>query len=666
MNPFCEGTKINLRLDILAKGYSRSELSQAFYGLMAEPRQGKLLLECASFDEIDQEYNPGDDRLETEELILEAVTVRAFSRTAQTMAALQRVLNKVMADKGLTVGDAVIGKPKKTGLFASVTVQFPISDGQALSIIFHSPDNNKMKIMPDDVIIAFRWLLNKRDITVAVSPEGEKDVSLDEVGKRVSQLVEKNSQRFQAQQKALIEGKKALEDLKATVGGKQDENSALMNALADKQGADKVLTGKIEGAKTLLSQTVNYNDQLQAQIDAMKAQEASNAGKPKGEEGTETKEQIQAKEDEAQLAKIVSSFSDELVGRGFALGGDDNVYSLSLGTETLKAQIKQYDNIGYSVIAGTELDGKDFGNSKSLDTLEKTIIPKAFAWIDKKLAGMKKGSNEEETYTKAYQLFEDTLAAMGFESRGQFKYHIGLIGSRNGKPALEEVSSDFFVNEESGKVVVNADKSTFTAQSKATASNAFDKAITVLQERLKDRTTVDQWTAQYQATVNTFKVGDEYKVSRRTVSPSFEIDSYMEGFKVINVNSIEHGGSQLPAIQLDSDNSSMNIRYDQLQEYLDAKILVPVIDGIGGVELDPKANPDPEIVDPEMGGAPSAVQALNDILAGKYTASQEISDKLDEAAGELEAAGQMEAQDGLLNSAADYLTEILKKEAGGA
>ena len=177
--------------------------------------------------------------------------------------------------------------------------------------------------------------------------------------------------------------------------------------------------------------------------------------------------------------------------------------------------------------------------------------------------------------------------------------------------------------------------------------------------------TVEQWTAQYQATVDTFKVGDEYKISRRTVSPSFEIDSYIEGYKVTNVNSAEHGGSILPAIQFDSENSSINIRYDQLQEYLDTKILVPVVDSSGGAELDPKANPDPEVVDPEKGTVPAAISTLNDILAGKYATSAEIDKKLDEAAGELEAAGQMEAQDALLNSVADYLTEVLKKEAAG-
>jgi hypothetical protein len=394
MNPFCEGTRIKLGLDVLAKGYNRAELSQAFYGLIAETRQGKLLLECASFEEVDEEYNPDDgnsDRQGTEELIFEAVTVRAFSRTAQTMAALQRVLNKVMADKGMTVGDAVIGKPKKTGLFASVTVQFPISDGQTLSIIFHSPDNNKMKIMPDDVIIAFRWLLNKRDITVAVSPEGEKDVSLDEVGKRVSQLVEKNSQRFQTQQKTLVEGKKALEDLKTTVTGKQDENNALMNALADKQGADKLLTGKIEGAKKQLEQTVNYNDQLQAQIDALAAQRAANAGKAKGEE-QKTPEQVQAEQDQAAFETKKTSFESELTGRGFE--PKEAAFTLDVGSSNLFVNLNKEAGayqIGaryYANLSSDNPEQKVF-KSATLVGLDKQIA-EALKWIDGKLTAMKK------------------------------------------------------------------------------------------------------------------------------------------------------------------------------------------------------------------------------------------------------------------------------------
>lgn len=531
MNPFCDGTRIKLGLDVLAKGFNRGELSQAFYGLIAETRQGKLLLECASFEEIDEEYNPGDDRLETEEMVLEAVTVRSFSRTSQTMAALQRVLNKAMTDKGLTVGDAVVGKPKKTGLFASVTVQFPISDGQTLSIIFHSPDNNKMKIMPDDVIIAFRWLLNKRDITVAVSPEGEKDVSLDEVGKRVSQLVEKNSQRFQTQQKALVEGKKALEELKATVGSKQDENAALMNALAEQQKAEKVLADKIEGAKKLLGQTVSYNDQLQAQLDAMKAQQAANAGKAEGEDTSETR-------------------LDAIISQKFAGVSDAKLRSAA---NTKKNNDDELYEIDRRARVQAEQDQA--------------------AFEDKKAA------------------FESELTGRGFEALPSGGFNVALATDKEITANMMDFADGFHI-------------ATRSLIGKDVQEKSFDSAtLAGLDKQIADAL---KW-----------------------------IDGKLSKMKKPELETIE-------VVNPDTAGS-----------------------GTKGIEMDPNANPDPEVINNPVPEVLPAVQALNDILAGKYATSQEISDKLDEAAGELEAAGQMEAQDALLNSVADYLTEILKKEAGG-
>lgn len=610
MNPFCEGTRITLRLDILSKGYNRSELSQAFYGLMAEPRQGKLLLECASFDEIDQEYNPGDDdqnsdRIGTEELILEAVTVRAFSRTAQTMAALQRVLNKVMADKGLTVGDAVIGNPKKTGLFASVTVQFPISDGQTLSIIFHSPDNNKMQIMPDDVIIAFRWLLNKRDITVAVSPEGEKDVSLDEVGKRVSQLVEKNSQRFQTQQKALVEGKKALEDLKANVTIKQDENSTLMNALADKQGADKVLTGKIEGAKTLLSQTVNYNDQLQAQIDSLAAQQAANAGKAKGE-GEKTPDQIQAEQDQAAFEDKKAAFESELTGRGFVSSPEYNGLTFESNGKKMMTQFNAAEPGGYEVRVSTDEKAEDGTglvkqfSSATLAGLDKQIAD-ALKWIDGKLGEMKKKEG-------------DAMA------REQF---------------IAAANSDEVVTMSEDEYTAAVKKYKLGESIPGPVESIYAWAV---RNRLEKSGITDP-----QALMQKFL--DLYGVATN------DAQSYV---RIGLGYSVEGLPQYKDSPDLQAIRNNVTNKYDTVKD---------IIANIAANQL---GGPQPVVtVNLEDNQESPAVQALNDILSGRFASSQEISDALDQAAGELEAAGLMEAQDSLLNSVADYLTEVLKKEAGG-
>lgn len=81
------------------------------------------------------------------------------------MAAVVRTLNKHLSESEIKALPPIVGKPRKTGGFAYVTVQLPFSDGQVVSVIFHSPEGDRKRITEQDRIIAFRWLLNKRDIT---------------------------------------------------------------------------------------------------------------------------------------------------------------------------------------------------------------------------------------------------------------------------------------------------------------------------------------------------------------------------------------------------------------------------------------------------------------------------------------------------------------------
>lgn len=427
-NPFECGKKLKTGFDYFAKGFCKNELVDAHYRLVADRRQAQLLLECASFDDIDDFYNPGEyddesDRLSTvtENMVLEAVRVKSFARTAQTMAALQRVLNKHLAatgklvnDEPMFAGDAIIGKPKKSGLFASVTVQFPINDGQTLSIIFHSPDNNKMKITAADEIIAFRWLLNKRDITSAVAPDSAeegtlpgmtaaKDVSLEEVGIRCAQLIAKNSDRFQSQQKLVIEAKQALAEVKGQVEQLQGKNAELQDNLAAQQNDADKTDAQIKATQKQLDAQVLYNEELRAKLDALKATGAGNAGKEHGEDTTGGVDKAAADADLFEEKK--AAFAGELTGRGFEIIQTKQTGWLFEATyqadpkNSIIAYIQRVSNDGnYDVIAATELDKntQDRGmfTSKTLSGLDAQIT-KALAWIDKKLGDMKKVEPEK-------------------------------------------------------------------------------------------------------------------------------------------------------------------------------------------------------------------------------------------------------------------------------
>jgi len=407
-NPFECGQKLKTGFDYFAKGFSKNELVDVFYHLISDRRQGQLLVESAEFCDVDTMYNPGEeiddssDRLSTSEvMILEAVRVRQFAQTAKTMAALQRVLNKKLESLGdITAGEAIIGKPKKTGLFASVTVQFPLSDGQTLSIIFHSPEGNKMKITASDEILAFRWLLNKRDITVAVAPDSAeegnlpglpaagKDVSLEDVGMRCAQLISKNSARFAAKSAELVAAKKLKEELSAQADQLQASNGQLQQDLTVKVYEDEQAAAQINATQKQLENQINFNAELRAKLEGLKATGAGNTGKADGEDTTGGVDKEAA--DAALFEEKKAAFEGELTGRGFVPYADD-VYSIAAGTETIKAKFSSYTNIGYGVVVGTDTDAPKLVPSKTLAGLDKQIA-KALAWIDKKLGEAKKAA----------------------------------------------------------------------------------------------------------------------------------------------------------------------------------------------------------------------------------------------------------------------------------
>ena len=400
MNPLTEGRRIALGYDYFAKGFTGPQLSEAYYRLIAERRQERMLFETATMAEIDEIYNSGEeyeenDRLTTDEMITEAVRVRKYSRTDTTMAALVRVLNGHLQDGEIDALVPIIGKPKKSGLFATVTVQIPFSDGQVVSIIFHSPDNNKMKITADDEIIAFRWLLNKRDITQVVSPESDAEVSLQEIGKRLGQLVGKNSARFQATQKDIVAQKKQMEELKAGAEGAATQHADMMHVLQAEVDAAEMAEKKIESLKVQIDKQEAYNEDLQAKIDALKAKRAANDGKAVGGETPKTEAEMKAEQERAAYEEKQAAFNQELAGRGFEKIG----LSYTLTSRmidgiaekdffSIKAGMYQSGLDGYDVFvtvnANVKTPEKRY-NSKTLAGTDKQAA-KALAYIDNKIA----------------------------------------------------------------------------------------------------------------------------------------------------------------------------------------------------------------------------------------------------------------------------------------
>ena len=313
MNPIEDGIFIKTGADPLATGFQEEQLQDAYYRLTADAEQERLILESANFDEIDCEYGEGEV---VPDQILEAIRVRRFSQTESRMKALARVFGRNLPEH-IEVGDPVVGKPRRSGLFATVTVRFPLSDGQSVSIVFHSPEGSRTKIQADEEIVAFRFLLNKRDITQAVSPEHGKDISLSEIGKRISQIVEKNSGKFQANRARAEKLKKDLEALKKEVAEAEEQSARLNQEQADLQETGEDLDLKIQTLEERLALLKGQNDGLREQIEELKKRkvEAEEYEKARREHNKAAEESSRLAEVGRQAVPGVRSQDAEQAGR---------------------------------------------------------------------------------------------------------------------------------------------------------------------------------------------------------------------------------------------------------------------------------------------------------------------------------------------------------------
>ena len=76
------------------------------------------------------------------------------------------------------------------------TVLFKLNDGQTITIFFNNPDANPRKLKPTDLLVSWRWLLNRKDVTIVVAPERGQDLDVNIVAQRIMGLAEKNSAAF--------------------------------------------------------------------------------------------------------------------------------------------------------------------------------------------------------------------------------------------------------------------------------------------------------------------------------------------------------------------------------------------------------------------------------------------------------------------------------------
>jgi hypothetical protein len=135
-----------------------------------------------------------------------------------------------------------ITPPFKQRGTVNVAVIFELSDGQTITIFFHNPDTTPQRLAPTDELISWKWLLNKKDVTIVVAPERGKDLNVREVARRILRLAAKNSAAFQRANARRAERLQEVQKLK-------DEISGLEKALFSAEFTIATLELELEEAK---------------------------------------------------------------------------------------------------------------------------------------------------------------------------------------------------------------------------------------------------------------------------------------------------------------------------------------------------------------------------------------------------------------------------------
>ena len=162
-----------------------TNLIQALYEMRCEDGDNPLLLDAVTVEDI---IDDADETVSMDAL------VTPFSKLERRMTVMQNVMNRTGTD--VRVLAMQVTPPFKNRGVTNVATIFELSDGQTISVFFHNPDTTPNRLAPTDEMISWKWLLNKKDVTIAVAPEQGKDLNVHEVARRLMRLADRNSAAF--------------------------------------------------------------------------------------------------------------------------------------------------------------------------------------------------------------------------------------------------------------------------------------------------------------------------------------------------------------------------------------------------------------------------------------------------------------------------------------
>ena len=268
------------------------DLSDLIYRLRREDGDG-LMLDAVTVDDI-MEVSEGEEALD-------ALVVQ-YNKAERKSEQLLRIMESVGGDVKPT--SVQVTQPFKQRGTTNVVFLYELSDGQTVSIWMHNPDSTPNKILPQDELVSWRWMLNKKDITLLVAPERGVDINVREAARRIMKLAQQNSARFAKANTARAERMQNIGGMKGAVAAKEAELAALDILFAD-------LTEKAEAKRANPPAKLENNDQ---------------EGAERGDVSTPEGQSLRSKAVKAELAKLGWDVSGGSLTAMLTLDG--SVYSL--------------------------------------------------------------------------------------------------------------------------------------------------------------------------------------------------------------------------------------------------------------------------------------------------------------------------------------------------
>ena len=232
-------------------------IDQVLYEIRQSDSGENLLLDAVSIDEIIADSDGV--------LALDAL-VTPYVKLQRKMEVLQGVMERM--GTGIKPVAMQITEPFKQFGVANVAVVYELSDGQTVSIYFHNPDATPAKLSPNDDVISYKWLLNKKDITIIVAPERGQDLNIREVARRILKLAEKNSPAFARANAKRADRLQNIQSLKDEIVVLEGELKSAQNELEIAKVAAE--DRKPEVVKPILPET-DFNVDIASLIEAIPA-----------------------------------------------------------------------------------------------------------------------------------------------------------------------------------------------------------------------------------------------------------------------------------------------------------------------------------------------------------------------------------------------------------